>query len=242
MSKEAKGADYSHITPELVSQVDEVIADSVKHNYHASKIYAAHNAVFKRQDKPQTCGSCVRNRVRDLKKWKAEYLKDTAAAEEPVIEFKDRENVKEYTNVETGEKAHYEAIDVTDEGFRLLDEEGQNAPDGEYSYEGATTPAIVIDGYTLTPEPVAPQYTDPDAPGYVPQAEDIVRYPMAEGIPFDFLPNEGTLVKGSVTLGDGSKVKPGTYVTAEGLKIVVQPGGKATIKNENGEPFEDDLT
>lgn len=82
-----------------------------------------------------------------------------------------------------------------------------------------------------------PQYDNPEAPGYVAQAEGTVRYPMTEGIPFDFLPNEGTIVKGTVTRADGTKVKPGTYVTAEGLEIVVQPGGKANIKE-----VEEDLT
>ncbi len=74
------------------------------------------------------------------------------------------------------------------------------------------------------------QYDNPEAPGYVARVEGTVRYPMAEGIPFDFLPNEGTAVKGTVTYADGTKVKPGTYVTAEGLEIAVQPGGKANIK------------
>lgn len=82
-----------------------------------------------------------------------------------------------------------------------------------------------------------PQYDNRDAPGYVAQAEGTVRYPMAEGIPFDFLPNEGTIVKGTVTRADGTKVKPGTYITAEGLEITVQPGGKANIKE-----VEEDLT
>jgi hypothetical protein len=67
--------------------------------------------------------------------------------------------------------------------------------------------------------------------GYVPQAEGTVRYPMAEGAPFDFLPNEGTIVKGmAVRRADGSRIKSGKYFTAEGLEIAVQPGGKASIK------------
>jgi hypothetical protein len=69
-----------------------------------------------------------------------------------------------------------------------------------------------------------------DEPHYLPQAEGTVRYPMAEGAPFDFLPYEGTIVKGTVLRADGTKIKPGRYVTAEGLEIAVQPGGKANIK------------
>lgn len=73
------------------------------------------------------------------------------------------------------------------------------------------------------------QYDNPDAPGYVAQADGTVRYPMAEGIPFDFLPDEGTIVVGTATLADGSKIEPGKYTTAEGLTIEVLPEGIANI-------------
>lgn len=175
MIKTKKGVDYSKVTPALVKQVKDVIADADKHTYSVSKVYAAHNAAFGLREQPQTCSSCLRNRARNLRDWLKGY------------------------------------------------DEYANAPKPE-------TPPAKPD----------PQYDDP---GYVAQAEGTVRYPMAEGIPFDFLPNKGTLVKGTVTRADGSKIKPGTYITAEGLQIVVQPGGKANIKSGDGTPFDDeDLT
>lgn len=186
MTKTKKGVDYSKVTPVLVEQVKDVIADADKHTYSVSKVYAAHNAAFGLREQPQTCSSCLRNRARDLRDWLKGY-----------------------------------------------DE-----------YAKAPKPATPPDGNKGTGDgDQTGQYDNPEAPGYVAQAEGTVRYPMAEGIPFDFLPNEGTLVKGTVTRADGSKIKVGTYLTAEGLQIVVQPGGKANIKSEDGTPFdEEDLT
>lgn len=160
-----KGPDYGKVSADLVERVREVIAQSDKHRYSVSAVFGAYNEAFGKNDMPQTCSSCLRNRVRELRAWLEGYEKHV-----------------------------------------------QPKPDAG----------------------VQPQYDNPDAPGYVPQAEGTVRYPMSEGIPFDFLPYEGTIVKGTVTRADGSKIKPGTYLTAEGLEIAVQPGGKANIK-EAGE-------
>lgn len=226
--------NYKHVTPEMVERVKDVIADSVKHKYSVSKVYGVANAVFERNEKPQTCGSCLQRLVRDLKRWLAEYEKEGNGVSTP---FAERDNVKEYENVLTGEKAYYEAVEVSNEGFRLRDEEGNPAPDGEYSYEGADVPAVVIDGYAVTPEVIQPQYDDPDAPGFVPPALGVTRVPMAEGLPIDFTPEGEDPNKGKAVYADGTKVKPGTYATATGAEIAVQPGGKASIKNP-----EEDLT
>lgn len=80
---------------------------------------------------------------------------------------------------------------------------------------------------------IVAQYDNPELPGYVAQADGTVRYPMAEGIPFDFLPAEGTILAGTVTLADGSEIEPGKYITVEGLTIEVLPEGKANIIDEN---------
>lgn len=162
----AKRPDYGEVTPALLEQIKSVIAEGDKHRYSVSAVYGAYNAAFNKKDTPQTCSSCLRNRVRELRTWLAGYEKNNTGKD------------------------------------------------------------VVI-----------PQYNDPTAPGYVGQAQGSVRYPMAEGLPFDFLPYEGTIVKGTITLANGSKIKPGTYITAEGLEITVQPGGKASIKEipEEGE-------
>jgi len=76
MSKATKKAvGYDHITPKLVARVKAVLADAEKHKYSVSRVYGAHNAAFKKNDIPQTCSSCLRNRVRELKAWYKEYVK-----------------------------------------------------------------------------------------------------------------------------------------------------------------------
>lgn len=193
MTKVKKGVDYSKVTPALVKQVKDVIADADKHTYSVSKVYEAHNAAFGLREQPQTCSSCLRNRARDLRDWLKGY----------------------------------------DEYVKANAPKPETPPAGN---EGKGESGKAQDGQSGDANPDS-QYDNPEAPGYVAQAEGTVRYPMAEGIPFDFLPNEGTIVKGTVTRADGTKVKPGTYVTAEGLEIAVQPGGKANIKE-----VEEDLT
>ena len=195
----AKGPDYSKVTPALVKQVKDVIADGDKHRYSVSAVYDAYNTAFEKRDTPQTCSSCLRNRVRELRKWLEGYEK-YAKENAPKTEDKTPKGGK----------------------GKAADNKGQEDPNKGQS------------GDTVTP-----QYEDPDAPGYVPQVEGTVRYPMTEGIPFDFLPNEGTLVKGTVTLADGTSVTPGVYVTAEGLEIAVQPDGTADIKVDPDPQYED---
>lgn len=73
MTKTKKGVDYSKVTPALVKQVKDVIADADKHTYSVSKVYAAHNAAFGLREQPQTCSSCLRNRARDLRDWLKGY-------------------------------------------------------------------------------------------------------------------------------------------------------------------------
>lgn len=91
-----------------------------------------------------------------------------------------------------------------------------------------------------TEKPAAPaantnvQYSDAEGEGYVAPGEGVTRLLQAEGadgLPFDFTAGEDLAApnKGSVKYADGSTVKPGTYVTADGSTLGVQPGGKATI-------------
>lgn len=69
MTKTKGGVDYRKAAPAVVAQVREVVAESLRHTYSVSKVYAAHNAVFELQEAPQTCSSCLRNRVRRLRDW-----------------------------------------------------------------------------------------------------------------------------------------------------------------------------
>lgn len=186
MPKKAKpAASYDHVTPQLIARVSAVIEDAAKHKYSVSRVYRAYNEAFQKRDVPQTCSSCLRNRVRELKTWVAGYKPVAKEPTAPVI------------------------------------------------------PAPPVEPVEPTPpvEPVEPQYDDPSAPGHVAPAPGVVRFPMGEDtIPLDFTTGDNPN-KGTALWADGSKVKVGTYTTATGAVIAVQPGGKATIK----EP-EEDLT
>lgn len=193
----AKGPDYSKVTPALVKQVKDVIADGDKHRYSVSAVYGAYNTAFEKRDTPQTCSSCLRNRVRELRKWLEGYEK-YAKENTPKKEDKSPKGSKGKADDNKGQEDP---------------KTGQNGDAGEG---------------------VTPQYDDPAAPGFVAPAEGVIRTPMGEGLPFDFTPSLEDPNKGTVTLADGTAVKPGTYKTARGLDIAVQVGGSATIK-EAGE-------
>lgn len=78
MSKQNAKTDNGHITPELVRNVDTVLTAASKHTYSTSGVYAAHNQVFKLNETPEGCASCLRNRVDNLRKWYVEYALEQA--------------------------------------------------------------------------------------------------------------------------------------------------------------------
>lgn len=202
--------NYTHVTPELLERVRGVIAESVKHSYSVSRVYAAYNGAMQKKEQPQTCGSCLKRRVRELKSWLAEY-----------------ENAQPAPVVESFELEGGGTITITD--GKAKDEDGKGVAPGKYPTADGGTVVVAVGSKGRYETKAMPQYDDPGAPGYVPQVEGTVRYPMAEGTPFDFMPDEGTIVKGTVTRADGTPVEPGTYRTAEGLEIVVQSDGVTDI-------------
>lgn len=248
MSKATKAGKYDHVTPALVKQVADVLAEAEGHKYSVSRVFAAYNAVMQKRDKPQTCSSCLRNRVRDLKRWAAEYEKATAPKAGKVVSMPMGTNIGGPGPEDDTDATGQDEDEVTGEGDTApagTDTTGQDetasastedaAPDtvGSTDTTGqdeAVTGQDEAPAVEDKPATTEPQYVDASAPGYVAQADGTVRYPMADGLPFDFLPNEDTIVKGLVKRADGTGIKTGTYATAEGLEIVVAPGGKATIK------------
>lgn len=230
MSKNKKGTDYSKVMPTLVKQVEKVLEEADKHNYSTLGVFNAYNAAYGLNDKPQTCSSCLRARVKLLREWMKGYKAQLKDQTPPNHEY-----VQAY-ELQDGKKL-YTQNDLLDPP--LCFENGEVIADGNYVLKDGVR-IIVSSGAIVTMlEKVEPQYTDPAAPGYVQQKEGTVRYLMTEGMPFDFLPNEGTSVKGNVMLADGSSIKPGTYITANNLKIVVQPGGKANIRKIEEDPNKD---
>lgn len=53
-----------------------MIAESVRHTYSVSRVYGAYNEALRKNERPQTCGSCLKRRVRELKAWMAEYERE----------------------------------------------------------------------------------------------------------------------------------------------------------------------
>lgn len=70
---------------EIPGKVQEIINRAAKHEYKASEIYAVHNAVFKLNKPVKLCATCLRNRVRDLKRWQAEQAAAQEAEIAPVV-------------------------------------------------------------------------------------------------------------------------------------------------------------
>lgn len=267
MSKASnKGVDYGKFDPYFIEQVKGVIAEADRHKYSVSRVYGAYNKAHGKNDKPQTCSSCLRNRVRELRKWYEGYTK---------FEAEQKKTLKAgIGNTDTGVDlgtaegdTHVETFIIIDgEAFTVVDEEtnepttviftpseegaafgkatdvkGKPAPPYVYEQNGK---AYLVSGdegnYTeVTGEPIAevkdvePQYSDPVAPGFVAPALGVIRIPLTEGLPIDFTPNKDNAEKGKVKYADGTAVKAGTYATATGDEIAVQPGGKATLKNND---------
>lgn len=69
-----------HVTPQLLKIVEGVIGEAATHTYSVSRVYAAYNGALQKNDKPQSCSSCLRNRVRELKAWYAAYKKQKGEA------------------------------------------------------------------------------------------------------------------------------------------------------------------
>jgi len=240
-TKRATVADYKHITPEIEKKVKTVLGEAGKHTYSVSRIYDAHNAVFQLREVAQACSSCLRNRVRNLRNWAHEYYKIEGPidhGEAPATsESRYRAVVKrlglELGDTWVGELATLNTVLEEGYPFKLTDDE----IDAVLTRAGllekilhAPNPDLTIDGLPAAAE----QYLDPSGDGFVAPAKGVVRYPMGEdAIPIDFTPNPEMPNKGTVLKADGSKVLPGTYLTATGHIIAVQPGSKATIKEED---------
>lgn len=120
-------SNYTHVTPELIERVRRVIADSVRHTYSVSRVYGAYNEAMKKNELPQTCGSCLKRRVRELKIWLAEYERQREAKH-------DTPNGKERTVKKPGGE-RYELLDgkhIVLENGKARNEEGKGLTAGKY--------------------------------------------------------------------------------------------------------------
>lgn len=71
--KKTKGIDYGKFDPIFIDQVKTVIGEGDRHKYSVSRVYNAYNKAHDKNDKPQTCSSCLRARVNELRSWLKGY-------------------------------------------------------------------------------------------------------------------------------------------------------------------------
>lgn len=83
MSNSKKSAE---VTDAILDQVKAVLEDKANNKYSTSKIYAAHNAVFNKNETPESCASCLRKRADALVKWYGEYATTTDGKNKKVID------------------------------------------------------------------------------------------------------------------------------------------------------------
>lgn len=90
------------ITLEKLNDIKEIIETTEKtHTYQSGVIYTIYNDLYNRNDKPSTCGSCVKTRFKLIKKW-YEDNKENYTEEEP--ETKDQEHQEEPVAKPTNKK------------------------------------------------------------------------------------------------------------------------------------------
>ncbi|HOF16722.1 MAG TPA: hypothetical protein PLP76_07490 [Bacteroidales bacterium] len=68
--------DLKKATEKNVLLVEQVLKEADAHQYSVSKIYTAHNEIFDLKDVPQSCVSCLHERVTRLRKWYELYLSE----------------------------------------------------------------------------------------------------------------------------------------------------------------------
>lgn len=123
-----KGIAYTKASPKLVERVKDVVAEGAKRRYSVSKVYAVYNEVFELNEKPESCSSCLINRVNLLSGWLGGYNDYTANAKKIMPDaFAALPDVVHLTNAETGEVTAFQM-----KGGALKDIDGKTAPSGVY--------------------------------------------------------------------------------------------------------------
>ena len=195
------------VSAALLAAVAAVLASAEKHTYSVSKVYAAYNEATGKNETPQTCPSCLTSRVAVLKKW---YKENGGKNEKPAT----YEDLAKTYGINTEDPAkEYETLVA----LKDLDKDEAKL--------AATRSAELLEGLK--------QYNDPGAPYFQAPAKGVTRYPVADGLPFDFTPGKDDANKGTIALADGAKVKAGTHATADGTTFVVQANGQARINVED---------
>lgn len=79
MTKKSKQVAYGEASARLRAEVDFLLKEVDRHNFYAARLYAAHNEVKGLNEETSNCASCLRSRARNLREWRANGKKATAA-------------------------------------------------------------------------------------------------------------------------------------------------------------------
>jgi len=259
MSKQVKkGAiAFKNAGDKLVKQVEAVMEEAKRHQYSVSRVYAAYNAVFQLNEKPQTCGSCLKNRAEKLTTWYRHGNKgvinlvpttgDTQAP--PAITVNEAGDLSGEPTfaityiVEEGE----ERFAVEDDGVTLAVVNFTPAEEGAQYGEATDREGNPAPAFTYRQNAVAYMVNADNGKYTVVTGEPIaeVKTPAAEGVTVLTLAEEGAKLvyftsddqaiakvgsKGLVKYADGSNVKSGKHALLDGTTLAVAVGARATIK------------
>ena len=257
--KKQTGAASVTITPAIISQVEDVLAQAAKHKYQASKVYAAHNAVFGLNETPEVCASCNKKRGDALRKWYTEYkikqIEDTNAqlnAEGQALTGSELPNIGN-TEVD-GANVSRETIGdlqaIYDRYVNRTQPQGEKEDIAQILDEHAAD-LSEEDALTLSDRlaELSVDADDEDAKGELADTikpgvdnEAVNTDDDNEDAPLDLKNKKGEYFQGTFISEDGvngqlvdlegNSLKPGTYSTEMGDSYAVQPGGKATYKSD----------
>lgn len=234
MSKQNKkvALAFKDASAQLIKKVEGVMAEATKHTFSVSRVYAAHNEVFQLNEKPQTCGSCLRTRANNLAKWYNEankgklkavpttgVMQDPPAQDEPPVVDTTENLIVSFTPAEEG--AQYGIATLAD---------GTPAPAGNYHQDDQQ---FAVNGdagnYTvITGEPAG------DEAKFKAEGITVLKLKEEGGQDIHFTTEDKSAAvlgsKGLVKYADGSNVKTGKHELADGTTLAVAVGGKAAIK------------
>jgi hypothetical protein len=57
------------LTPELRAKLNVVLEQAAQNRYSVSLVYGVYNAVLEKDERPQSCASCLKRNVQELCKW-----------------------------------------------------------------------------------------------------------------------------------------------------------------------------
>lgn len=262
MSKKNKNAvDFKTVSPALVQEVENVLAEAAKHKYSASRVYSAHNQVMGKTETPEVCASCLKKRAEALRKWYGEYTMHQANESNDLLNaegqaltnvpretFTDLDGIYGYyaativgAPTETTDELEGEVAGIIAIMEKHADELAESENDLLTSRLGDIKAQQILDTVTA---PNVGNYGTDEVKGTTPvkilddqevidaAKVDLLALKNKKGESFSGTFNSEDGVNGQLLDAEGVSFKPGTYSTETGDSYAVQPGGKATYKND----------